>query len=93
MRLTDLDPQRQTFSLVQSPGMGKADGGSCLAQPTSTDVQFDMNGDASVHQCNPASGWSIAGGIENATFEAMTVTPSIDGRAALARLHHSAAFF
>lgn len=25
--------------------------------------------------------WTIAGGIENASFEAMTVTPSIDGSA------------
>lgn len=31
--------------------------------------------------CNQSSGWKITGGIENASFETMTVTPSIDGSA------------
>ena len=31
--------------------------------------------------CNQASGWTVAGGIENATFDTMTVTPSLDGSA------------
>lgn len=35
-----------------------------------------------VQLCNKACAWSVAGGIENATFEAMTVTPSLDGSAA-----------
>lgn len=31
--------------------------------------------------CNPSHNWKIAGDIENATFETMTVTPSLDGSA------------
>lgn len=31
--------------------------------------------------CNPDHQWSIAGGIKDASFEALTVTPSIDGSA------------
>lgn len=31
--------------------------------------------------CNPDHQWAIAGGIENASFETLTVTPSIDGSA------------
>lgn len=31
--------------------------------------------------CNPGHQWTIAGGIENASFETLTVTPSLDGSA------------
>jgi hypothetical protein len=31
--------------------------------------------------CNKNCAWTVAGGIENATFETMTVTPSLDGSA------------
>jgi len=31
--------------------------------------------------CNPDHLWTVAGGIENARFETMTVTPSLDGSA------------
>jgi hypothetical protein len=92
MRLIDLDPQWLVkdgkrvgftfFSPMQSSGMGKSRWRqSCLVQPLSTDDQFELNGDAPVQQCNPACQWTIAGGIENASFETMTVTPSIDGSA------------
>ncbi len=42
----------------------------------------DKDGDFCwVQFCNPGCGWVVAGGIENATFETMTVTPSLDGSA------------
>lgn len=34
-----------------------------------------------VQGCNQACAWTVAGGIENATFETISVTPSIDGSA------------
>lgn len=92
MRLVDLDPRwliqngRRVgftfFSPVQSQGMGKSRWRqSCFIEPTSSDVQFDLLGDEPVQHCNPACAWKIEGGIENASFETMTVTPSIDGSA------------
>lgn len=60
---------------------------TCMARPTPMDVQREVaermfgDDDYTVVPCNPNQGWSIAGGIEVATFEAMTVTPSIDGSA------------
>lgn len=32
-----------------------------------------------VQPCNPAGRWTIVGGVENASFETMTVKPSLDG--------------
>jgi hypothetical protein len=32
--------------------------------------------------CNPDHQWAVAGGIEQAAFETLTVTPSLDGSAA-----------
>lgn len=32
-----------------------------------------------VQGCNPACGWTIEGGIDAASFEGLTVTPSVDG--------------
>lgn len=31
--------------------------------------------------CNPDHQWTVAGGIENASFDTLTVTPSLDGSA------------
>lgn len=31
--------------------------------------------------CNPEHQWTVVGGIENATFETISVTPSLDGSA------------
>jgi hypothetical protein len=36
---------------------------------------------AMVQPCNPAAKWDIAGGIEAASFETLSVTPSLDGSA------------
>lgn len=60
---------------------------SCFPQPTPHDVQRAIfeemfaDDDFTIQGCNPACGWKIEGGIENATFETMTVTPSLDGSA------------
>lgn len=77
------------ISPVQHPPHARSDGSvdptrwrqSCFPKPTPSDEQDELLGDAPVQQCNPASGWEIVGGIDNATFETLTVTPSIDGSA------------
>ena len=90
MRLTDLDPQwilkdgaRVGFTFlspVQGDGMGRTRWRqSCFPNPTPSEEQDDLLGDAPVQRCNPSCGWTIAGGIEAASFETMSVTPSIDG--------------
>lgn len=90
MRLVDLNPNwvlkdgsRVGFTFLSPTGkQGNTHWRqSCFAKPTPNDVQDDLLGDAAVQRCNPAFGWTIAGGIENASFETMTVTPSIDGSA------------
>lgn len=93
MKLLDLDPQwllkdgkRVGFTFVspvqhEHPTRKTKWRQSCFPKPTSTDDQFKAIGDAPVQLCNPSCGWTIAGGIDAATFETMTVTPSIDGSA------------
>jgi hypothetical protein len=67
---------------------------TCFVEPTSHEDQetainaamadlADADGDFTLAQhCNPGSGWTIAGGIEAASFASLTVTPSLDGSAA-----------
>ena len=47
------------------------------------DIAQEAIGDerAIIQGCNREHRWTIAGGIEAATFETMTVTPSLDGSA------------
>lgn len=92
MRLTDLDPtwlmrdgKRVGFTFVSpnKPGVRM----SCFPDPPDTSDQIDLfeaaHGERSlVAPCNPSEHWSIAGGIESAAFETMTVKPSLDGSAA-----------
>lgn len=59
---------------------------SCFVDPPKVSDQLDLFdailGETEIVQpCNPAAHWSIAGGIEAASFETMTVTPSLDGSA------------
>lgn len=96
MRLTDLDPkwilrdgQRLGFTFI-SP-KGGSDGRrlyrqSCFTDPPPMREQLALfealhGEDAIVQPCNSNAKWQIAGGIEAATFEMMTVTPSLDGSA------------
>lgn len=92
MKLTDLDPvwlykggRRVGFTFI-SPNHPTTRM-SCFPDPPDTSDQIDMfeaaHGERSlVAPCNETERWSIAGGIEAATFEAMTVKPSLDGSAA-----------
>lgn len=70
-------PWRQTCFAVatplhdQDPAVYRA-----MSDLAGADGEFDF-----WQPCNQSSGWTIAGGIENATFETMTVKPSIDGSA------------
>lgn len=36
-------------------------------------------GDVDYQGCNPASAWQVNGGAETASFETLTITPSLDG--------------
>jgi hypothetical protein len=57
---------------------------TCFAAPTPHDDQEEIVhaavGETDMWQgCNPASGWKFEGGIDGASFEALTITPSLDG--------------
>lgn len=70
-------PWRQTcFALPTGEGYQNLAITLAMADLADEDGDFDW-----AQLCNPACGWTIAGGIENATFETITVTPSIDGSA------------
>lgn len=89
MRLLDLDPQwllkdgkRVGFTFI-SPTNPKWRQ-SCFTNPPKHSEQDELfeaahGEDYAVQGCNPAAHWAIAGGIDAATFETMTVTPSLDG--------------
>lgn len=91
MRLVDLDPRWLvkggkrigfTFRSPTNAGFRQA----CFEEPPSNVEQDDLFeaefGERELIQgCNPAAHWTIAGGIDVATFEAMTVAPSLDGSA------------
>ena len=93
MRLIDLDPQwilgeggkRIGFTFVSPTKAGFRQ--SCFPVPPSNREQWDIwedfypNYQGMIQGCNPSHRWTIAGGIENASFETMTVTPSLDGSA------------
>ena len=90
MRLTELDPQwiikdgkRVGFTFI-SPVQHNSTNKtvwrqSVFAVPTTSDEQFNLLGDAPVQHCNPGCGWKIEGELSNASFDTITVTPSIDG--------------
>lgn len=57
---------------------------TCFAEPTPHEEQeravHAAVGETDMWQgCNEASGWQFAGGIENASLETVTITPSLDG--------------
>lgn len=60
---------------------------TCMVAPTPMDVQREVaekmfgDDDFNVVPCNPAQGWSIAGGIDAASFDTLSASPSIDGSA------------
>lgn len=60
---------------------------TCMAKPTKMGVQREVaermfgDDDYTIVPCKQEIGWAVAGGIEHATFEALSVTPSIDASA------------
>lgn len=54
---------------------------SCFTVAMPAQEQWKLFEDLNVQHCNPQCAWTIAGGIDGATFETLTVTPSIDGSA------------
>lgn len=57
---------------------------SCFAASPARRDQWKLikaaNGnDENIQACSPGTQWTIAGGIENASFDTLTVTPSLDG--------------
>lgn len=86
MRLTDLDPKWLmkdgkrvgfTFRSPTDPRWRQ----SCFENPPPRREQWELFDEDDVQGCNPAAHWTIAGGIDSAAFETMTVTPSLDGSA------------
>jgi hypothetical protein len=91
MRLTDLQPQwlerdgRRIGFVFISPTKPLWRQ-SCFVDRVSHGEQrqiFESMFEAphAVQGCNPDCAWTVAGGIEAASFDTMTVTPSLDGSA------------
>jgi hypothetical protein len=95
MKLLDLDPKwllkagaRVGFTFLSPIGrQGNTHWRqSCFVVTLPSGEQHDLfeqvhGEDFAVQACRPDFAWTIAGGIEAATFESITVTPSIDGSA------------
>ncbi len=95
MKLTDLRPMwitedgrrggKRIGFLFESP-VERSVWQSCFETPPKTRRQIELFeltvGDDIVQPCNPKHRWQIAGGIDGAAFETITVTPSLDGSAA-----------
>lgn len=95
MKLVDLDPRwilrdgKRIGFVFRSPTRGHENWwSSCYEVPPSRLdhtklAEAATRGERAIVQgCNSDARWTIAGGIENADFETMTVTPSLDGSAA-----------
>lgn len=60
---------------------------TCMVAPTPMGIQREVaermfgDNDYCVVPCNPACGWAVAGGIDAASFDTLSATPSIDGSA------------
>lgn len=95
MRLVDLDPRwllkdgkRVGFTFLSPIGKQRNTHWrqSCFAVMLPSREQWALfeqeHGEgACVQGCRPDFAWTIAGGIDGASFETMTVTPSLDGSA------------
>jgi hypothetical protein len=93
MRLLDLDPRwltkdgKRVGFIFKSPHDSRYFQ-SCFAVAMPKKQQFRLfeallgeDNEYMVQPCKPEFAWTIAGGIDAATFETMTVTPSLDGSA------------
>lgn len=91
MRLTDLDPrwllkdnQRVGFVFRNPVKKDRGWWSSCFFKPTPDDVQealidAELGEDTPYQICNPDAGWTSSVDAEVASFETLTVTPSLDG--------------
>ena len=71
---TNPTPWRQTCFVSPTPLHDQEPAATtAMADLADKDGDFDW-----VQYCNQECGWTVANGIENATFETMTVTPSLD---------------
>lgn len=91
MRLVDLDPRwllkdgARIGFVFRSP-TNRAEWQSCFETPPQTGEQCDLfddqvGEDEIVQPCNPAARWAVEGGLAAASFETMSVKPSLDGSA------------
>lgn len=91
MRLTELDPKwlvkdgRRVGFVFVSP-TDPLWRQSCFVEKLQHREQEDLFSDTlgvprAVQGCNPHMAWTVEGGIENASFDTLTVSPSIDGSA------------
>lgn len=90
MKLIDLDPQwlerdGWRFGFIFRSPTKPEWFQTCFVEPTPMREQMRLiaatgHGDRA-QPCNQSARWTIAGGIAAATFETMTVTPSLDGGA------------
>lgn len=93
MRLADLDPHwlvkdgARVGFMFKSPKLESGYFQSCFVVPMPKRDQFALfkeamgDDDYLVQPCKPEFAWTIAGGIAAASFETITVTPSLDGSA------------
>lgn len=91
MKLTDLDPKwitrdgRRVGLVFRNPLRQDKWWTSCFFAPTRKDMQekmieFVLGGDVNYQLCNPDHGWKCdSGPIESATFETLSISPSLDG--------------
>jgi len=84
MRLVDLNPKwlmkdgkRVGFTFVSpiDPKWRQ----SCFVVKMPTREQWNLFEDDDVQGCRPDFAWTVTGGIDGASFDTMTVEPSIDG--------------
>jgi hypothetical protein len=90
MKLTELDPRwlikddKRVGFTFRSPTDPKWRQ-SCFVQPTPMRDQMAlfeaMHGDEGIQPCKQSIAWTIEDEIENANFDTMTVSPSLDGSA------------
>ena len=89
MRLTDLQPKwierdgRRIGFVFQSP-TNPLYHQSCFVEHVPQRVQREIfeamfEGHHQVQGCKPECAWTVAGGIDTASFESISVTPSLDG--------------
>ncbi len=95
MRLLDLEPRwilidgKRVGFVFRSPIRADNFWQTCFPEPVGTnrrdqwDLAQEALGDdrAVIQGCNREHRWAIAGGIDTASFETITVTPSLDGSA------------